>query len=443
MPRFLLSACRTRSLLSARTYATTTHYSIHRRENDPRWSDIDLSRVSEEADIVIVGAGPSGLATACKLKQLSAAHRNDLRVVVLEKAPYIGGHTLSGACIEPSALTELFPDWEDRGAPLRTKVTGESFYLLTKNSKLRVPLIPGLPLGNHGNYIVRLGHLVKWLGEQAEELGVEVYPGTAASEVLFDSCGGIVGVATNDVGIHKDGSPKDSFQRGMEFKTKQVVFAEGCRGHLTKQVMKIYGLNNDSEHQTYGIGFKELWEVRESNWKPGLVEHGVGWPLNNNVYGGFFVYHYKESAPLVAVGFVVGLDYQNPFFNPFREFQRLKHHPHFAALLQDGKRISYGARALNEGGFQSIPKLTMPGGLLVGCTAGFLNVPKLKGVHNALRSGRIAAEAIYKELQKTNSAFILLYYRQHFLKWVAYYIRLTQDLLYTKPCIVEPHTFCK
>lgn len=403
MLRLPLSTFPTRSQLSSRTYATTTHYSIRRRENDPRWSGVDLTRVSEEADVVVVGAGPSGLAAACRLKQLSVAHGNDLRVVVLEKAPYIGGHTLSGACIEPSALAELFPDWKDRGAPLRTMVTEESFYLMTKRSKIRVPLIPYLPLDNHGNYLVRLGHLVKWLGEQAEQLGVEVYPGTGASEVLFDSCGGIEGIATDDVGIHKDGSPKDSFQRGMEFKTKQVVFAEGCRGHLTKQVMKIFGLNNGNEHQTYGLGFKELWEVRESNWKPGLVEHGVGWPLSNDIYGGFFVYHYNENTPLVAVGFVVGLDYRNPYLNPFREFQRLKHHPHLAALLQGGKRIAYGARAINEGGFQSIPKLTMPGGLLVGCTAGFLNVPKLKGVHNALRSGRIAAEAIYKEMEKLGS----------------------------------------
>ncbi|KAA3681132.1 electron-transferring-flavoprotein dehydrogenase [Paragonimus westermani] len=271
---------------------------------------------------------------------------------------------------------------------------------LTRNKKVGIPLIPGLPMNNHGNYIVRLGHLVKWLGDQAESLGVEVYPGVGASEVLFDNDGSVCGVATNDVGIHKDGSPKESFERGMEFRSRQVIFAEGCRGHLSKQVMKKFGLCDGREHQTYGIGFKELWEVSQSNWKPGTVEHGIGWPLTNKNYGGFFVYHLNEDTPLVAVGVVMGLDYENPYLNPFREFQRLKHHPYFAKLLRGGKRIAYGARAVNEGGFQSVPQLTMPGGLLVGCAAGFLNVPKIKGVHNALRSGRIAAEETFKELQK-------------------------------------------
>ncbi|KAF8561185.1 hypothetical protein P879_03495 [Paragonimus westermani] len=383
-----------------RTFAITTHYTLRSREKDARWSGVDMKRTSESAEVVIVGGGPSGLAAACRIKQLSKAHDSECRVLVLEKAPYIGGHTLSGACIEPSALTELFPDWKERGAPLKTEVTAESFMYLTKTKKVGIPLIPGLPMNNHGNYIVRLGHLVKWLGDQAESLGVEVYPGVGASEVLFDNDGAVCGVATNDFGIHKDGSPKESFERGMEFRSRQVIFAEGCRGHLSKQVIKKYGLCNGREHQTYGIGFKELWEVSESNWKPGTVEHGIGWPLTNKNYGGFFVYHLNEESPLVAIGVVMGLDYENPYLNPFREFQRLKHHPHFAKLLKGGKRIAYGARAVNEGGFQSVPQLTMPGGLLVGCAAGFLNVPKIKGVHNALRSGRIAAEETFKELQK-------------------------------------------
>ncbi|CAL8086536.1 unnamed protein product [Calicophoron daubneyi] len=256
---------------------------------------------------------------------------------------------------------------------------------------------------NRGNYVVRLGNLVRWLADQAEHLGVEVYCGVGASEILFNEIGGIVGVATNDVGIHKDGSPKDSFQRGLEFKSRQVVFAEGCRGHLSKQIIEKFGLGKASDHQVYGIGLKELWEIKKDNWRPGRVEHGVGWPLGNSNGGGFFIYHYNEGSPLVAVGLVMALDYSNPYISPFREFQRLKHHPHFATLLEGGKRIGYGARAINEGGFQSLPRITVPGGLLVGCAAGFLNPGKIKGVHNAIRSGCIAAEAIFEELVKSQA----------------------------------------
>ncbi|XP_076802854.1 electron transfer flavoprotein-ubiquinone oxidoreductase, mitochondrial-like [Clavelina lepadiformis] len=382
----------------------TTHYSIIPREGDERWKDIEMERYADEADVVIVGGGPAGMSCAIRLKQLAKENGKDIRVCLFEKAPELGGHTLSGACLEPRALQELFPDWKERGAPLKTPVKHDKFAILTKNWRIPVPVFRGFPIYNEGNYIVRLGNFVKWLGEQAEELEVEIYPGFACTEVLYHEDGSVKGIATNDVGIHKDGSPKETFERGMEFHAKVTIFSEGCHGALAKQLYQNDNLKlrEGCEPQTYGIGIKEVWEIEESKWKPGYVEHTAGWPLNRNTYGGSFLYHLDEGEPLVAVGFVVGLDYSNPYLNPFKEFQRFKQHPKVRPTFEGGKRIAYGARALNEGGFQSIPKLAFPGGCLIGCSPGFMNVPKLKGTHTAMKSGMVAAEAIFSAITDEN-----------------------------------------
>jgi len=385
--------------------AVTSHYTVKPRESDPRWEGVDMERYADEADVVIVGGGPSGMSAAIRLKQLAnEAGDEEFRVCVIEKSASVGGHILSGACLEPRALNELIPDWAEKGAPLKTPVTEDKFRFLTKDKAFPIPILPGMPMHNHGNYIVRMGHFVQWLGEQAEELGVEIYPGFAASEVVYNDDGSVGGIATNDVGIAKDGSPKDSFERGMEFRAKCTIFSEGCRGHLSKGIMKKFDLNKDNQGQIYGIGIKELWRVEDGKHHPGRIEHTVGWPLPDiHTYGGSFLYHLNEDN-LVAVGFVVGLDYTNPYLHPFKTFQQFKTHPAVAPTFEGGERIGYGARALNEGGFQSIPKLSFPGGCLIGCAPGFMNVPKIKGTHTAMKSGMTAAEAVWEKIKAGDSA---------------------------------------
>ncbi|XP_018326929.1 electron transfer flavoprotein-ubiquinone oxidoreductase, mitochondrial isoform X2 [Agrilus planipennis] len=371
----------------------TTHYTIYPREKDPRWKEINMERFADTTDVLIVGGGPAGMCAAIQAKKLAAKEGKELKVTVVEKSAEVGGHILSGACIETKALDELIPDWKDKEAPLTTPVKKDRFSFLTEKARIPIPVLSFMPLNNHGNYVVRLGHVVRWLGEQAEALGVEIYPGYAAAEILYHKDGSVKGIATNDVGIGKDGAPKDNFERGMELHAKCTIFAEGCHGHLTKQIIKKFDLRANSEPQTYGIGLKEIWEINPSKHQPGLVEHTVGWPLDRNTYGGSFLYHLNEPSPLIAIGFVVGLDYTNPYLSPFKEFQRFKLHPTIRSVLEGGQRVAYGARALNEGGFQSLPKLTFPGGCLIGCAAGFLNTPKIKGTHNAMKSGMLAAEA--------------------------------------------------
>ena len=355
-------------------------------------------REAMEFDCVIVGAGPAGLAAAIRLKQLAASNGKDVSVVVLEKGSEVGAHILSGAVIDPVGLNRLIPDWKAKGAPIDTPVTEDKFLVLGPAGEMRLPNWPMPPLmKNHGNYIVSLGALTKWLGEQASEMGVEIYPGFAASEVLYNDKGAVVGVATGDMGIGRNGDMKDDFVRGMELRGKYTFFAEGARGSLTKQLVKRFRLDTDHEPQKYGIGLKELWRVAPEKHQRGLVQHSFGWPLNNRTGGGSFVYHYGDN--LVSVGFVLHLNYENPYLSPYEEFQRFKTHPAIRSVLEGGKRIGYGSRAITEGGWQSMPDLVFAGGALLGCAAGMVNVPRIKGSHNAMLSGIAAAEAAFAALQ--------------------------------------------
>ena len=347
-----------------------------------------------EYDVVIVGAGPSGLSTAIKLKQLSKDANKDLSVCVVEKGSEVGAHILSGAVIETKALDELIPDWKIKDCPLKTKANDDKFLYLTETKSYQLPTPP--QMHNKGNYIISLSDFTKWLAEQAELLEVEIYPGFSASEVLFNEQNKVIGIATCDMGRLKDGSEGPNFEQGIELHAKQTVFSEGCRGHLGKILIKKFNLDIESSPQTYGIGIKELWEISPEKSKPGSILHTTGWPLKSDTYGGSFLYHLDKNK--ISIGFVVGLDYKNPYLSPYMEFQRFKHHPEIKKILEGGRRINYGARALNEGGTQSLPKLTFPGGMLVGCEAGFLNVPKIKGTHLAMKSGIIAASTILENI---------------------------------------------
>jgi len=345
-------------------------------------------------DVVIVGAGPSGLTMGIRLAQLAREQQRELSICILEKGAEVGAHILSGAVIEPRALDELLPDWKDRGAPLNVPVKADQFKYLTEKGAISMPTPP--QMHNAGNYIISLGNFCRWLAEQAEELGVEIFPGFAAAEVLYDDAGAVRGVATGDMGIGKDGEPTDSYEPGVELIGRQTIFAEGCRGSLSGELMEKFNLRKDVQPQTYGIGIKELWEVRPEVHAEGSVLHTIGWPLKSDTYGGSFLYHNDNNQ--VAVGFVIGLDYRNPYLNPFEEFQRFKTHPAIRPIFEGGKRIAYGARAITEGGLQSLPKLTFPGGLLIGDSAGFLNVLKIKGTHTAMKSAMLAAESVFELL---------------------------------------------
>jgi len=357
-----------------------------------------MEREAMEVDVVIVGAGPAGLSAAIRLKQLADEAGRELSVVVLEKGSEVGAHILSGAVVDPKALNELIPDWKDKEAPLHAPVVDDRFYFLGQSGALRLPNFMFPPLmSNHGNYATSLGNLCRWLAGQAEQMGIEIYPGFAVSEILFNDDGSVKGVATGDFGVSREGEKKDGFTPGMELHAKYTFIGEGVRGSLAKGLIKHFKLDEGREPQKFGIGLKELWQIDPAKHKKGLVMHTMGWPLSSDTGGGSFMYHMEDN--LVSIGFVVHLNYKNPYLSPFDEFQRMKHHPVIKEYLEGGKRLSYGARAITEGGLQSVPKLTFPGGALIGCSAGFVNVPRIKGSHNAMKTGMLAAESAFEAIQ--------------------------------------------